>query len=54
MSANINAFLSKAEAGNGKTLLEKYLKDAKENLAQVKAETTAVIAFERDHSGGQG
>jgi len=46
MSANINALLSKAEAGNADKLLEKYLKDAKENLGQVKAETAAVIAEE--------
>ena len=46
MSANINSLLSKAEAGNAEKLLEKYLKDAKENLGQVKAETAAVIAEE--------
>ena len=46
MSANINSLLSKAEAGNADKLLEKYLKDAKENLAQVKAEAAAVIAEE--------
>ena len=46
MSANINAILSKAEADNADKLLEKYLRDAKENLAQVKAETAAVIAEE--------
>jgi phage shock protein A len=46
MSANINAILSKAEADNADKLLEKYLRDAKESLAQVKAETAAVIAEE--------
>jgi phage shock protein A len=46
MSANINSLLSKTEASNAEKLLEKYLKDAKENLAQVKAETAAVIAEE--------
>jgi phage shock protein A len=46
MSANINSLLSKAEADNADKLLEKYIKDAKDNVAQVKAETTAVIAEE--------
>ena len=46
MSANINSLLSGAEAGNADKLLEKFLRDAKENLAQVKAETAAVIAEE--------
>jgi phage shock protein A len=46
MSANINSLISKAETANAEKLLEKYLKDAKENLAQVKAETAAVIAEE--------
>ena len=46
MSANINSLLSKAEAGNAEKLLEKYLKDAKDNLGLVKAETAAVIAEE--------
>lgn len=46
MNANINALLSKSEAGNADKLLEKYLQDAKENLGQVKAETAAVIAEE--------
>ena len=46
MSANINSLLSQAEAGNADKLLDKYLRDAKENLAQVKAETAAVIAEE--------
>ena len=46
MGANINALLSKAEAGNADKILEKYIRDAKDNLAQVKAETAAVIAEE--------
>ena len=46
MSANINSLLSKAETANAEKLLEKYLKDAKDNIAQVKAETAAVIAEE--------
>ena len=46
MSANLNAALKKAENANADKLLEKYLRDAKENLAQVKAETAAVIAEE--------
>ena len=46
MSANINSLLSKAETANAEVLLEKYLKDAKENLGQVKAEAAAVIAEE--------
>jgi phage shock protein A len=46
MSANINALLSKAEASNADKLLEKYIKDAKDNVAQVKAEAAAVIAEE--------
>ena len=46
MSANINSLLSKAEAGNADKLLEKYIKDAKDSVGQVKAETAAVIAEE--------
>jgi phage shock protein A len=46
MSANINSLLSKAEAGNADKLLEKYIRDAKDNVAQVKAEAAAVIAEE--------
>ena len=46
MSANINSLLSRAESANAEKLLEKYLKDAKDNIAQVKAETAAVIAEE--------
>jgi phage shock protein A len=46
MSANINSLLSRAETNNAEKLLEKYLKDAKDNIAQVRAETAAVIAEE--------
>ncbi len=46
MSANVNALLEKAEAKNADKLLEKYLRDARENLEQVKAETAAIIADE--------
>ena len=46
MSANINSMLSKAETASADKLLEKYLKDAKDNLAQAKAETAVVIAEE--------
>jgi phage shock protein A len=46
MSANINSILEKAEAKNADKLLEKYLRDAKESLEQVKSETAAVIADE--------
>jgi phage shock protein A len=46
MSANINSLLSKAESANAEKLLEKYLKDVKDNIGQVKAETAAVIAEE--------
>jgi phage shock protein A len=46
MSANINSMLSKAEAGNADKLLEKYIRDAKDNVGLVKAETAAVIAEE--------
>lgn len=46
MSANINSVLEKAEAKNADKLLEKYMRDAKENLEQVKSETAAIIADE--------
>jgi phage shock protein A len=46
MSANINSLLSKAEASNADKLLEKYIKDAKDNVTQLKVEATAVIAEE--------
>lgn len=46
MSANINSVLDKAEQKNADKLLEKYLRDAKDNLEQVKAETAAIIADE--------
>lgn len=46
MSANINAVLDKAEQKNADKLLEQYLREAKSNLEQVKAETAAIIADE--------
>ena len=46
MSANANSLLSNADAGNTDMLLGKYLKDAKDSLAQVKAEEAAVKAKE--------
>lgn len=46
MSANINAVLEKAESKNADKILENYLREAKENLEEVKAETAAVIADE--------
>ncbi len=47
MDANINSVISRAEEKNADKLLEKYLRDAKTNLANVKAETAAVIAEEK-------
>ncbi len=46
MSANINSLLAGVEEKNAGKLLEKYLKDARENLEELKAETSAVIADE--------
>ncbi len=46
MSANINALLEKAESKNADKILENYLREAKENLEEVKAETAGVIADE--------
>ncbi len=46
MSANINAVLKDAESKNADKLLEKYLRDAQDDLMQVKSETAAVIAEE--------
>ncbi|MEG0833243.1 MAG: PspA/IM30 family protein [Oscillospiraceae bacterium] len=46
MSANINSLLEKAESKNADKILEKYLRDAKDNLEEVKAETAAIIADE--------
>lgn len=46
MSANISAMLEKAEAANADVLLEKYLKDAKADLAELKSETASIIADE--------
>ncbi|MCH5185050.1 MAG: PspA/IM30 family protein [Oscillospiraceae bacterium] len=47
MDANVNSVLSRAEEKNADKLLEKYLRDAKENLARVKSETAGVIANEK-------
>lgn len=46
MSANINAVLQDAENKNADKLLEKYLRDAQDDLMQVKSETAAVMAEE--------
>ncbi len=46
MNANISALLDKAENANADVLLEKYLKDAKADLAELKSETASVIAHE--------
>lgn len=46
MSANINSLLSGVEEKNAGKLLEKYLSDARSNLEELKAETSAVIADE--------
>ncbi len=46
MNANINSILSKAEGKNADKILENYLREAKDNLEEVKAETAGVIADE--------
>lgn len=46
MKANINELLEKAEAKNADKLLEQYLREARSDLEEVKAETAAVIADE--------
>ncbi len=46
MSANINALLEKAESKNADKILENYIREAKDNLETVKAETAGVIADE--------
>ncbi len=46
MSASVESVLSKAEGKNADKLLEKYLRDARESLSQVKAETAGIIAEE--------
>ncbi|MBR5502212.1 MAG: PspA/IM30 family protein [Oscillospiraceae bacterium] len=46
MNANITALLEKAETENADVLLEKYLRDAKQDLAELKTETAAIIAEE--------
>ncbi|MEA4911947.1 MAG: PspA/IM30 family protein [Oscillospiraceae bacterium] len=46
MKANINSVLEKSEGQNADKLLEQYLREARENLDAVKAETAGVIADE--------
>lgn len=46
MKANINSVLDKAEGKNADLLLEQYIRDAKDNLEEVKSETAGVIADE--------
>lgn len=46
MSANINAMLEKAESKNADKILENYIRQAKEDLDDVKSETAAIIAEE--------
>jgi len=46
MKANINSLIENTEAKNADKLLAQYLRDAKDNLAEVKAETAGVIAEE--------
>ncbi|MEG2233645.1 MAG: PspA/IM30 family protein [Oscillospiraceae bacterium] len=46
MSANINSVLEKSESKNADKILENYLREAKDNLEQVKADTAGVIADE--------
>ncbi|MEA4911648.1 MAG: PspA/IM30 family protein [Oscillospiraceae bacterium] len=46
MSANINSLLEKAESKNADVILEEYIRKAKNNLDEVKAETAGVIADE--------
>ncbi len=48
MSANINALLANVEEKQADKLLNKYISDAKSTLSQVKAETAAVVAAERE------
>ena len=46
MSANINSILSENEAKNADKLLEKYLRDAQDDLKEVKSETATLMAQE--------
>jgi len=46
MKANVNSILEKAEDKNADKLLRKSIQDAKEDFANAKAETAAVIAEE--------
>lgn len=46
MKANVNDVVKNWESKNAEKLLEQYLRDAKDNYEEVKAETAAVIADE--------
>ena len=46
MRANINDLLTGAENKNAEKLLNQYLRDAREDYAQVKNETASVMAEE--------
>lgn len=46
MSANINAILSSSEEKNADKLLAKYLRDAQEDLQEVRSETATLMAQE--------
>lgn len=46
MNANVNSVLSKAEEKNADKLLEKYLRDQKQNLQNAKAEVGGIMAEE--------
>lgn len=46
MKANINALLENVESKNADKILEQYLREAREDLEEVKSETAAVIADE--------
>ncbi len=46
MKANVNSVLEKAEDKNADKLLRKYIQDAKDDLANARSETAAVIAEE--------
>lgn len=46
MKANVNAVLSKMEDANANKLLEQYIRETRESLGKVKAETAAIMADE--------
>ena len=46
MKANTHAVLSRMEEANADKLLEQYIRETKDTLGQVKAETAAVMAEE--------